>query len=281
MLIECIIKRKDGTQVTLDEVNYHFKPSAADQRHLAEVMIQAHAERFLAITEGYRDAGQATLTASQQRVADSRMPRTSISHSAFYDIGDKRITLQELTLLAQKESGLDVTEWNAQDDQDLHEQLDTALEELRDAQAEADELAKGNAPKRGNVLQPAPQQGLEEPEEDEKERLAVEAEMARLAAESKGSADNPVAFPAEESSTSTSTDTKAEGADGTTQTEGAGKPEASAKPEAKEEATASKDTGKLPPRDDLVAAYKEKMGRAPSSRLSDERIHQLLTESDE
>lgn len=281
MLIECIIKRKDGTQVTLDEVNYHFKPSAADQRHLAEVMIQAHAERFLAITEGYRDAGQATLTASQQRVADSRMPRTSISHSAFYDIGDKRITLQELTLLAQKESGLDVAEWNAQDDQDLHEQLDTALEELRDAQAEAEELAKGNAPQRGNVLQPAPQQGLEDPEEDEKERLAVEAEMARLAAESKNVSTTAQQSQGGEPSTSTSTETKPEAADGTAKVDATGTVEANEKTEEKAEDPGSKDAGNLPTRDELVAAYKEKMGRAPSSRLSDERIHQLLTESDE
>ena len=53
MLIESRIRRAHGTRVTLDGVEYHFRPSGDDPRHVAEVSNPAHVAAFLRVTEGY------------------------------------------------------------------------------------------------------------------------------------------------------------------------------------------------------------------------------------
>lgn len=53
MLIECILKRPNGTEVDLGGVNYHFLPDAAG-RHVCEVENEEHVARFLSISEAYR-----------------------------------------------------------------------------------------------------------------------------------------------------------------------------------------------------------------------------------
>lgn len=58
MKIESLIKRKNGTIVELDEHRYHFKPSATDPRHLADVSVKAHISRLLAIPEGFQVADE-------------------------------------------------------------------------------------------------------------------------------------------------------------------------------------------------------------------------------
>lgn len=260
MLIESIAKRKDGTRVTLDSTEYHFKPSAADPRHLAEVLIKAHAERFLSISEGYRFAGEGELPqepAAAPVTAPSRMPRTSITHNASYEVGERSITLQELTVLALRESGLSVDEWNAQEDEELYDQLDTTLDELR---SEAELAASNQAPVRGEVIQPQPEEGLEEPEEDEAMRQAIEAE---LRAQAGGDGQPEEQEQQEEPKGDDQADDTNTGAADTSNVAGEQPKQA------------------IPSHDELVAAYKTKMGRAPSSKLSDERIHQLLQEDDE
>lgn len=64
MLIESIIKRAGGTEVPMpvegaDDITYHFKPQDGkfDSPHVAEVANEAHAARFLAITEGFKIPG--------------------------------------------------------------------------------------------------------------------------------------------------------------------------------------------------------------------------------
>lgn len=258
MLIECLIKRAGGTHVTLEGKPYHFAPTQTDDRHLADVLIQAHAERFLAISEGYRYAGEAAEEQQQgqqeqqgsgQGTGHDRMPRTSLTHAAFFEVGDNTVTLQELTLAAQRESGLSVEEWNAQEDQDLYEWLDTTLEELRDEAANEAEAARNRqAPERPAVIQPEPEEGLGDDEESEELRKAVEAEMQAKQAGGQGE---------EKTGTDARGDQSGEGG-----TDAVEKPA-------------------LPSRDELSAAYKEKMGRNPSKQLSDERIYQLLQEGDE
>jgi hypothetical protein len=56
MKIESIIRRKNGTRVELDDQVYHFKPTPEDERHLADVSIRAHIQRFLSIPEGFQPA---------------------------------------------------------------------------------------------------------------------------------------------------------------------------------------------------------------------------------
>lgn len=77
MLIECTIRRKNGTRVRFDPwpnenlpdaptapaAEYHFKPTPVegvdppDYPHVAEVGNSVHAARFLSIVEGYRIFG--------------------------------------------------------------------------------------------------------------------------------------------------------------------------------------------------------------------------------
>lgn len=68
MLIECLIKRPGGSHVDLDGTQYHFKPDAAD-RHTADVMIDAHVDRFLSISDAYRVARAMTAPAAAVGIA--------------------------------------------------------------------------------------------------------------------------------------------------------------------------------------------------------------------
>lgn len=56
MKIESIIRRKNGTRVELDDNVYHFKPTGSDERHLCDVEVRAHVQRFLSIPEGFQPA---------------------------------------------------------------------------------------------------------------------------------------------------------------------------------------------------------------------------------
>lgn len=59
MKIESIIKRDGGTKVVLGETEYHFIPGD-DGRHVCSVEDEAHVDRLLSISEGYRCAEVAT-----------------------------------------------------------------------------------------------------------------------------------------------------------------------------------------------------------------------------
>lgn len=72
-LIESIIRRPNGTRVTLGNTNYHFKPDAAE-RHVAEVSEPAHVDRFLAIPEGYRIAERLAATDGIAAFAQQNQP---------------------------------------------------------------------------------------------------------------------------------------------------------------------------------------------------------------
>jgi len=56
MKIESIIKRKKGTTVELGDMTYFFNATETEPRHLCEVKVQAHIDRFLSIKEGFREA---------------------------------------------------------------------------------------------------------------------------------------------------------------------------------------------------------------------------------
>jgi hypothetical protein len=58
MLVESIIRRKNGTTVKLDDSTYKFQPGKGEPRHLCNVKNQVHLAKFLTITEGYRLANQ-------------------------------------------------------------------------------------------------------------------------------------------------------------------------------------------------------------------------------
>ena len=54
MQIESIIKRKNGTTVTLGTTTYFFHSPKADEPHVATVDNDDHAQHLLSIKEGFR-----------------------------------------------------------------------------------------------------------------------------------------------------------------------------------------------------------------------------------
>lgn len=125
MKIESIIRRKAGTRIQLEEQHYHFKPTEEDERHCAEVGIEAHIERLLSITEGFRPA--------DAEIQAAPKIKGSVVHPALFTLtnGDT-LTLAELTSRAFTASGMDLTAWNALSDQERYEQLDTTLGEINE-----------------------------------------------------------------------------------------------------------------------------------------------------
>ncbi len=85
MLIECILRRPGGTRVSLpdldgSDVEYHFIGDG-NAPHVADVELEHHVERFLAIPEGYRlarlpmspeEAAKAREEAIARRIADEK-----------------------------------------------------------------------------------------------------------------------------------------------------------------------------------------------------------------
>ena len=312
LTIESIIQRSGGTQVTLDEKLYHFKPTPEDPRHLAEVLIVAHAERFLAISEGFRLVAGTMPVEGQENMEYTPGVRTSVSHAAQFEIGDSFITLQDLTEYAFRESGLSVKEWNAQDDQDLHESLDFALQELRI------DSGLGNAlPDFGG--EETPPAGETAAEREERERKAQEDterrnREAEQEATAKRLADEAAAKTSPDSPVSKSTDggqqddknddgngvvdanadnpnpgTGSDSGDDSTNTDeaaaAAAAAEAAAAAAAAAAAPAKKNDGGEgevdPVREKLVAEYVAIMGRKPHHKISNERIQQLINENKE
>lgn len=53
MKVESILKRKNGTKLSLGGVDYHFMPDDKG-RHVAIVINEAHLAKLLSIPEGYR-----------------------------------------------------------------------------------------------------------------------------------------------------------------------------------------------------------------------------------
>lgn len=131
MKIESLIRRAKGTVVEFDDRTYHFKPTDTDPRHQAEVDVEAHAKRLLAITEGYAplDGGESPFPVPKQegKIAGS------LVHSAQYTLQDgSTISLDELTSRAFRESGLSIGEWNELSDEDRYEHIDTTLGEIQE-----------------------------------------------------------------------------------------------------------------------------------------------------
>jgi len=54
MLIESIIRRKNGTTVNLGAEKYVFLPTPKDEAHVCEVKDEAHIKRLLNIREGFK-----------------------------------------------------------------------------------------------------------------------------------------------------------------------------------------------------------------------------------
>lgn len=132
MHIESKIQRKGGTHVDMGTAQYHFAPQD-DGAHVAEVLDEAHQDRFLSISEGFRlyRPGQAPAVADILLGSDT--------HEASYIIGGKAYALGDLVAAAHKASGLDAAEWNSLDSDTRAGLIDEQLDLLADA---ADAAAK-------------------------------------------------------------------------------------------------------------------------------------------
>jgi len=56
MLIECLIRRANGSTVELDANVYHFKPTESDPRHLSTVENEDHQAKILRVKEAFAEA---------------------------------------------------------------------------------------------------------------------------------------------------------------------------------------------------------------------------------
>lgn len=134
MKIESIIRRPQGTVVELPNptIEYHFQPSAADPRHLAEVSEQSHISMLLRIKEGYR-AAEEVEEPEDTNLGDDPIPLLgSVQHNPVYIIaGGDEITLDAVVEMAHRDSGETRAAWNDLDDEDRHSWIDQVLSDLK------------------------------------------------------------------------------------------------------------------------------------------------------
>lgn len=138
MQIESKIKRPGGSHIDMGSAKYHFAPQA-DGAHVADVLDEAHQDRLLSITEGFR------LYRPGQAPAPVEVLYGSSAHQASYDIGGQTYQLGTIVADAHKASGLSVEEWNELEEDSRAGLIDEQLDKLADA---AEAGAKKSAAKK-------------------------------------------------------------------------------------------------------------------------------------
>ncbi|CAB4134886.1 hypothetical protein UFOVP275_29 [uncultured Caudovirales phage] len=146
MKIQCIIERKGGSKIELSGIEYHFEP-LEDGCHVAEVENEEHADRFLAISEGYKvyrgelsPTGEA-VNAPESKAAPKEVPAPQESllgssvHEASYDIGGTVYEIEAVVAKAFEATGMTAAEWNELSEEERSEKIDATLDSL-DAAAE-------------------------------------------------------------------------------------------------------------------------------------------------
>jgi len=128
MKIESIIKRKKGTTVKLGDMTYFFNATETEPRHLCEVNIQAHIDRFLSIKDGYRVPEGEEVKTSQENsglIGSSLLPAVvTIAEGIELPLGD-------IVRHAFEYSGMTVSEWNEQSEEEREAELNAQIEFLR------------------------------------------------------------------------------------------------------------------------------------------------------
>lgn len=145
MRIECTLQREGGTVVEMPGRNYHFKPTEDDPRHIDDVTIEAHIERFLSIPESFRLArtpGAAAVedTLPQQPGDDGGQEdlppgstgpiSTSPQFPAIFHINGKDYALEAIASRAFMDSGLTFEDWNGLDDEHRATKIEIVLDAL-------------------------------------------------------------------------------------------------------------------------------------------------------
>lgn len=167
MKIECILQRKGGTVVEMPGKTYHFAPQE-DGKHVADVAIEAHVERFLAIPEAYRllrtaAAEQPATFAPKTEVAPITLPENvallgADGYPADFTIEGKTYSIDAIKLRAFADSGLTPENWNDLPDDTRALKLDMVLDGIADG-----EIVVSEAPPATPAPQEAVQQTAAEP----------------------------------------------------------------------------------------------------------------------
>lgn len=129
MKIESLIKREGGSFIDLPApaIQYHFKPSEADPRHIAEVELKHHIAILLNIPNGF-----AAVDAEDDELPPPVELKSSVIHNASYPIhGGDNIELVDLVQMAFEQSALRVEEWNDLEDEQRYEYIDNTLADLQ------------------------------------------------------------------------------------------------------------------------------------------------------
>jgi len=148
MKIQCTLHREGGTVVEMPGQTYHFTPQG-DGRHVAEVTIEAHIERFLSIPEAYKiarsAAGEAAAATFEPRkdgdapaatLPDGEALSGSSSNPATFDIAGKTHALAEVVKRAFTDSCLAVENWNELPEETRALKIDLVLDGIVDGEIE-------------------------------------------------------------------------------------------------------------------------------------------------
>lgn len=145
MKVECILRRNPPALVTLGITAYQFQPDEHG-RHVCEVEDNAHLARLLSISEAYRLPGDAPIPhelipaivehslptmAATLAPVDENVVKGSDVHPATFDLGGAEpVELADVVDHALSLSGLTTPEWNSLPDEDRHNFIDLALDDL-------------------------------------------------------------------------------------------------------------------------------------------------------
>jgi hypothetical protein len=149
MKIQCTILRDGGSKVDLDGTQYHFEP-LEDGSQVADVENEKHADRFLAISEGYKVyRGELSPVGTPTSLSlpvvndkgDSRRQQDKVARALFgsavhensYEIGGKVYELSDIVEQSFNASGLTAEEWNALEDDERSAKIDITLDDIAEA----------------------------------------------------------------------------------------------------------------------------------------------------
>lgn len=145
MKIECILRRNPPATVILGVTAYQFQVDEHG-RHVCDVEDNAHLARLLSINEAYRLPGdepipQALIPAIVEQSLPTSAPtlapvdesiiKGSAVHPATFDLGGAEpASIEDVVFHALTLSGLTTPEWNSLPDEDRHNFIDLALDDL-------------------------------------------------------------------------------------------------------------------------------------------------------
>lgn len=136
MKIECIIKRKKGTIVKMDNptITYKFLPESGnfEDPHVATVEDAGHARLFLRHDEAYRlHEGKAPDPLPEEEEVEA-LGSSLVTGENYTIKGGDTVSLQVIINMALDDSGLEVEDWNKLSDDYRGQRIQAVLDELKD-----------------------------------------------------------------------------------------------------------------------------------------------------